>query len=209
MKNKSKYFIYFLFISLSLSVLATGCSKKVFTTSVIQKDSTVWVVDTIYNEINIDVPIMGDTANASNELFISIKEFNCYIDSLFANIDTTARPPTETITNRLRGLWNSDTSHLETQLAYSDAYVKSGYLSHTLVQKDTSLQFKYDSLQMLITSERETWHNKETTATTTITPKQGFWARFGQSITNGLAIIGALSVLAIAAWVAIKIFKPL
>ncbi len=110
-------------------VSACSIKKQAFNYVEIQKDSTHSTVDTSYYSKEVSFEIGSEDDSKSSNLFITQGEFDSYIDSLFAEIDTTClnQQLVETII-KTKGLWNTDTSYLETTLARSHAVVEGGKL---------------------------------------------------------------------------------
>lgn len=189
--------IFFGIIIWCLVVLSWGCSvkKQIQTRKETIKDSTTYTVDTSYHPKVVEIKIQQEEKDGSQELFISEEAFNHYIDSLFAIIDSSIthdqiyRTIIET-----KGLWDSDTSFLETTLARSHAVIEDGKLYHYLQQKDTTIKRRYDSLLQVISKERETWHSKEVLETSEKIKRSGF----------NIRLIVIIIVILIFAWIILK-----
>ncbi len=158
------------YILLSVTIFS-GCTvKKHFRNRTeIIKDSVVSSVDTIYKETIVEIKIPGETVTDYELIVLT---------------DTVIRDA-EKIIEKL----TTDTSHLETTLAYSDAAVTKGKLYHILVQKDTTLQRRYDSLRQVIIKEREIWHSSEITDETITTKKRGIGTGW---IVTGIAVLSVI-----------------
>lgn len=178
-------------------MLITSCTvkKHSFNHVEIHKDSIVSSIDTSYHSKEVRFEIEKEEDSKSRNLIITQVEFDYYIDSLFAEIDTACDKEMliETITKTI-GLWNTDTSYLETMLANSYAVVEGGKLYHFLQQKDTTIKSQYDSLIQVIEKEREIWHSKEVYESSEKIKRSGF----------NFTIIAIIIIVLIIAWIILK-----
>ncbi len=179
-----KCFHNFKLVSLFLGILLfAGCSKKVYEGHEhykSQKDSIAISTDTVYLPGTIPIHIEGESASDSSLTFNQQywMLYSEYFDSLCAAWDSTNNPLiNDTVfIKKTLGLWNSDTSLLETSLAYSTAVVKYGKLFHNLEQPEKSYKKEYDSLLMFVNTKTEKWHEKtEITTDTSKIVKSSFW----------------------------------
>lgn len=178
-------------------ILISSCSvkKQSFNHVEIQKDSTFLSADTSYYSKEVSFKIEGEDDSKSSNLKITPAEFESYIDSLFAEIDTACdrERMIETII-KTKGLWNTDTSFLATSLTESYAVVEGGRLYHFLHQKDTTLIKRYDSLLQVIEKEREIWHSKEVIESSEKITRSGF----------NFKLIAVIVIVLIIAWIFLK-----
>jgi hypothetical protein len=174
---------------------ACTVKRQAFSHVEVIKDSTHSSVDTSYHAKEVSFEIESEDDSKSSNLILTQSEFDYYIDSLFAEIDTACDKERliETIT-KTKGLWNTDTSYLETSLARSHAVVKNGKLSHFLHQKDTTITKRYDSLLQVIEKEREIWHSKEVLESSEKITRSGF----------NFKIIAIIIIILVLAWIIIK-----
>jgi hypothetical protein len=190
----NKIIISGLFIFL---LMASACTVKrqAFSHVEVIKDSIHQSIDTSFHSGEVTIEIEQENSSGNKSLEFSAETFNRLIDSLFADIDTTCDKERvlQTIT-KTGGLWNCDTSFLETSLANSYAVVENGRLSHFLHQKDTTLKRRYDSLLKVITREREVWHSKQVVESSEKTTRSGF----------NFKLIGIIIVVLLLAWIIIK-----
>jgi len=186
-----------LILGLIFLVAANACSvkKEAFNRIEIHKDSTHSFVDTSYHSKEVTFKIDAEEDSDINPLVFSQVEFNRYIDSLFTEIDTAfdRKQVIRTII-KTKGLWNTDTSSLETTLAKSIAIVNKGELCHFLYQKDTTLKQRYDSLLQVISKEREIWHNREVIESSETIKRSGF----------NFKIIAIILIILVIAWIILK-----
>ena len=156
-------------------VSACAVKRQAFHHVEIVTDSTHSSEDTSWHSREVTFAIEHEEASGNNEVTYSEEAFNRYLDSLFALIDTTCdRELISKTIFKTKGLWNSDTSFLETTYSESFAVVQSGKLHHRLFQKDTTIRQKFDSLLQVITKEREVWHNREVKETSESVSRSGF-----------------------------------
>lgn len=186
-----------IFVFLYLSIMAGACSVKRQASSYVEviKDSTFQSIDTSYHPGEVSIEIEQEDTSGDQKLVLSVEAFNRMIDSLFADIDSTCKKEQvlQSFANA-RGIWNSDTSFLETTLASSYAVVKNGKLSHHLHQKDTVLRKQYDSLLQIIHKEREIWHSKEVFKSSEKTTRSGI----------NFKLVGIIVIVILLAWIIIK-----
>jgi hypothetical protein len=177
--------------------MTNACSVKrqAFSHVEIIKDSTHQSIDTSYHSGEVSIELEEENSSGDQNLKFSTEPFNRMIDSLFAEIDTACDK--ERIKQSIaitRGLWNCDTSFLETTLASSYAVVKNGKLSHHLHQKDTILRKQYDSLLQVISKEREVWHSKQLIQSSEKTTRSGF----------NFKLVAIILIVLFLAWIILK-----
>ena len=184
-------------IGLIILMVVSACSikKQAFNYVEIQKDSIHSSVDTSYHSKEVTFEIEAEEETKIKSLAYSQDEFNRFLDSLFAEIDTTClnQQLVETII-KTNGLWNTDTSYLETTLARSHAVVEGGKLYHFLQQKDTILKQQFDSLLQVIKSEREIWHSKEVLESSKKVTRSGF----------NIKLIAIIIIVLFLVWIILK-----
>ncbi|HRX97748.1 MAG TPA: hypothetical protein P5514_12445 [Bacteroidales bacterium] len=187
--------IIFVFVYLSIMTGACSVKRQAFSHVEVIKDSTFQSIDTSYHPGEVSIKIEQENTTGDQKLVLSVEAFNRMIDSLFADIDSTCKKEhfLQSIT-KTKGLWNSDTSFLETSLASSYAVVKNGKLSHYLHQKDTTLKRSFDSLVQVIDKEREIWHNKEVINSSETKTRSGF----------NLKLIVIIVIVIFLGWIIIK-----
>jgi len=177
--------------------MANACTvkKQAFSHVEVIKDSTHTSVDTSYHAKEVSFEIKSEDDSNTSNLSITLEEFDSYIDSLFAEVDTVCDRERliKTIT-KTKGLWNTDTSYLETTLARSHAVVEGGKLYHFLHQKDTTIKRHYDSLLQVIEKEREIWHSKEVMESSEKITRSGF----------NIKLIAIIIIVLFLAWIILK-----
>jgi len=177
--------------------MTSACTVKrqAFSHVEVIKDSINSSVDTSYHAKEVSFEIRSEDDSISSNLSITQDEFDSYIDSLFAEVDTACSRDRliETIT-KSKGLWNTDTSYLETSLAKSHAVVNNGKLYHFLHQKDTTITKRYDSLLQVIEKEREIWHSKEVLESSEKITRSGF----------NFKLIAIIIIILVVAWIVFK-----
>ncbi len=178
-----------------IAVHACSVKKQSFSRVEIHKDSIHSSVDTSYHSKEVTVTIEGEESFNSEDLHYSKVDFNWYLDSLFAVIDTNCSKEQFTkVFSQVNGLWDTDTSYLETLLAKSHAVVEGGKLYHFLHQKDTIIKRSYDSLLQVIEKEREVWHTKEVIESSEKITRTGF----------NFKIIAIILIILVLAWIILK-----
>jgi hypothetical protein len=177
--------------------MTSACTVKrqAFSHVEVVKDSIHQSIDTSFHSGEVSIEFKQENSSGDQNLELSGEAFNRMIDSLFAEIDTTCDKERliENIT-KTKGLWNTDTSYLETSLARSQAVVKNGKLSHFLHQKDTTITKRYDSLLQVIEKEREIWHSKEVMESSEKITRSGF----------NFKIIAIIIIILVLAWIVFK-----
>lgn len=182
---------------LIMLILITSCTVKKHSINRVEihKDSTHSSTDTSYHSKEVSFEIKSEDVSKSSNLNITQDDFDYYIDSLFAEIDTACdrKKVIETII-KTKGLWNTDTSYLETTLAKSYAVVEGGKLYHHLHQKDTTVTQRFDSLLQVIEKEREIWHSKEVLESSETIKRSGF----------NFTLIAIIIIILVMAWIVFK-----
>jgi len=203
----------FVAIVIILAIIAGSCKVKQ-TTFISEKtsDSISFSSDTTFKPGVVPVDIEGDQKKDST--ILSLKNDLSYVNELYFtlvnetenlldSLDYYKAHPAEktnrieTILNGTKMMFNTDVSHLETALAYSDAWVKAGKLFHTLNQKDTTINAHSDSATMVVSSKKESFHSSDKTYSfEKIVKKNSIWFYL---------IIGAI-IVAIAIYLFKKFF---
>jgi uncharacterized protein YjaG (DUF416 family) len=97
---------------------------------------------------------------------------------------------------------DTDTSHLETSLAISEAWVYAGMLNHSLVHKDVSLEKKVEVPEKTTQKDSISISQKEVVEEVPVEVEKPLtaWQNFRM-------VVGSLALMAIAVWALIKIIK--
>lgn len=97
---------------------------------------------------------------------------------------------------------DTDTSHLETSLAISEAWVSAGLLNHSLVHKDVGLEKKVEMPEKTTQKDSIIVSYKEVVKEVPVEVEKPLtaWQNFRM-------VLGSLALMAIAVWALIKIIK--
>lgn len=92
----------------------------------------------------------------------------------------------------------SDSSHLETSLATSDAIVRDGLLKHTLENKLKRYEVPIQVPERYIISEASSSYNSVIREVVEVEKELTWWQKFRMSV-------GSIALIVAAAWIAFKI----
>lgn len=92
----------------------------------------------------------------------------------------------------------SDSSHLETSLATSDAIVRDGLLKHTLENKLKRYEVPIQVPERYIISEASSSYNRVIREVVEVEKELTWWQKFRMSV-------GSIALIVAAAWIAFKI----
>lgn len=92
----------------------------------------------------------------------------------------------------------SDSSHLETSLATSDAIVRDGLLKHTLKNKLKRYEVPIQVPERYIISEASASYNRVIREVVEVEKELTWWQKFRMSV-------GSIALIVAAAWIAFKI----
>lgn len=95
---------------------------------------------------------------------------------------------------------DSDTSHLETMLATSDAWVNQGRLHHTLRQKDMLMPVEVKLPKYIYTKNDSIIRERQIVETVEVEKQLSRWQRFIMSLGYGLLV-------AFAIWLAVRLVR--
>ena len=97
---------------------------------------------------------------------------------------------------------DTDTSHLETSLAISEAWFNAGMLNHTLVHKDVSIEKKVEMPEKHTQKDSVTVAIKDVVKEVPVEVEKPLnaWQSFRMSL-------GTIALIAFALWAVIKILK--
>lgn len=157
-----------LLISLFIGYILTGCCSLCK-----MEDSIVYEVDTLYHVDTITAYLPGEVVYNSEELesaytsldfmtylYDSIYSLNELANDSFKILASNAESLTTPVNHEYSDMFYSDTSSLETDFAYSTAYVYGGSIEHFLWNKE-SAEIIIDSLKVIINNNKFTIYECE------------------------------------------------
>ena len=147
-----------------IGLAVTSCSPKIIK-EVVTKDSLIYKEKIIYRDTTIYKYLPGDTVFETTVVYV----------------------------DKNTGLVNSKKLYTSTSLAEASAWVYNSKLFLNLIQKDTTIEFRLDSVIKEATYWKERYQNNSTVVT-----KETFKSPWYMKV---LAWIGSLSLVVIGLWI--------